>query len=112
MNTYTQILLGNRTTAGAQLRGAGGVHGHDLRTGALSQGQVVIGGHQLEREVFQGDQAAGVHQLAGRLVPDIAALVGDVLVQAGDWFGSRFRAWVGYRLYVRIIRYRPFCTSM
>ena len=131
MNTYTQRFLDNRTAVRACLRGAGGVHSHDLRTGTLSlvrqqllelrqprivcaQGQVVIGGHQLEREVFQGDQSAGVPQFTGHLVPEITALVGDVLVQTGDLFSSRSRMWVGYRryLYVRIIGYRPFCASM
>ena len=105
MYANAQVLLDNRPTAGAHLRGVGGVHGHDHGTGTLclvlkqllelsqprivcAQGQVVTGGHKLEREVFRSDQAVGIHLLTGYLVPEIAALVGDVLVQAGVLFGS------------------------
>ena len=105
MYTNTQVLLDNHTTARTHLRGVGGVHGHDWRTSIFSfvrqqllelaqtrvmcaEGQVVVGGHELEREVFQGDQPIGVCQLAGELVPEVAALVGDVLMQARDLFGG------------------------
>ena len=49
---------------------------------------MVIGGHKLKREVCQGDQAVGVHQLTGYLMPEIAASIGAVLAQACDLFGS------------------------
>ena len=36
MHTNAQVLLDNRPTSRAHLRGVGGVHGHHWRTGTLS----------------------------------------------------------------------------
>jgi len=105
MYANAQILLDDHTTPGARLRGVGRVHGHDLRTGAFSlvrkqllelcqprvmraEGEVVIGRHEGEREVFEGNQRVGVGQLARELVPEVAALIGDALMQPGNLRGG------------------------
>lgn len=91
MYTNTQILLDNCTAVRAGLRGIGRVHGYHPRTSILSfvrqqllelaqsrvmraQGQVMIGGHEFEGEVFECYQAIGIYQMAGELVPEVAAL--------------------------------------
>jgi len=105
MYANAQILLDDYTTPGARLRGVGRVHGHDLRTGAFSlvrkqllelcqpcvmraEGEVVIGRHEGEREVFEGNQRVGVGQLARELVPEVAAPIGDALMQSGNLRGG------------------------
>lgn len=49
-----------------------------------AEGEVVIGRHEGEREVFEGNQRVGVDQLACELVPEVAALIGDALMQSGN----------------------------
>ncbi len=105
MDTNAHILLDNRTTGRAHLRGVGGVDQHDLRTSLFrfvrqqvlelrqprvvgAKGQVVVGGHERERQVFERNQPVGVGKLAGELVPEVAALVGDALMQPGDLVGG------------------------
>ena len=105
MYANAQILLDDHTTPGARLRGVGRVHGHDLRTSFFrfvrkqllelcqprvmrAEGEVVIGRHKGEREVFEGNQRVGVGQLARELVPEVAALVGDALMQPGNLRGG------------------------
>ena len=98
MYANAQILLDDHTTPGARLRGVGRVHGHDLRTSFFrfvrkqllelcqprvmrAEGEVVIGRHKVEREVFQGDQPVGIYQLACDFMPKVSSLVGYALVQ-------------------------------
>ena len=105
MHTNAQVLLDHRPTGRAHLRGVGGVHGHHLRTGTLSlvrqqvlelrqprvlgaEGQVAVGGQKSEREVFQGNQPVGVDQMMRDLVPEVAAPIGDALVQTGNLVGG------------------------
>ena len=105
MYANAQILLDDHATRRARLRGVGRLHGHDLRTSFFrfvrkqvlefcqprvmrAEGEVVIGRHEGEREVFEGNQRVGVGQLARELVPEVAALIGDALMQPGDLRGG------------------------
>src|SRR5690606_23068519 len=105
MYANAQILLDDHATRRARLRGVGRLHGHDLRTSFFrfvrkqvlefcqprvmrAEGEVVIGRHEGEREVFEGNQRVGVGQLARELVPEVAALIGEALMQPGDLRGG------------------------
>ncbi len=103
MSTNTQSFFDHHTAARAHLRGVGGVHGYNSRTSFFrfvrqqvlelaqprvmgAQGQVMISRHKLEGQVFQGDQPVGVDQFTGHFMPEITALVGDILMPSSNLF--------------------------
>ena len=44
----------------------------------------MVGGHELERQVFKGDQPIGLDKLSRELMPEVTTSVGDTLVQPGN----------------------------
>jgi len=105
MNTNTQVFLDNHTTARAHLRGIGGVHGHDLRISffrfvrkqllelsktsiVCAKGQMMIGGHKLEIEIFKSDEGICINKITSSFVPEVKALISDMLMQFGNLVSS------------------------
>ncbi len=89
MRANARILLDNRATGRAHLRGVGGVDTTtcapassalrqqvlDLRQPRVvdAKGQAAVGGHERARQVFDRNQPVGVDKLAGELAPEVAA---------------------------------------
>lgn len=88
MHTNGQVFLDNRTAPTARLRGVPGIHKHDCATSIYrfvakqrlksTQSSVVsrkrqmqVAGHEGQVELFEGNQAVGVSQPVGELVPEI-----------------------------------------
>src|SRR5689334_22357161 len=101
MHTDTQGFFDNPTASTTGLRGVGGVHKRNVATSIYRfvaqqrleraessivsrQGQVSIASHKGQVEVFECNQAVGMHQPMSQLVPEIAALVGNMLMQLRD----------------------------
>ena len=98
MSTNAQIFARNLSASRAHLRRVGWGYGNDLRASVFdfalqhspehsqprvmcAQGKMVIVGHKAEVQVLDCDQCVGVYELACFLVPEVAALVVDMLVQ-------------------------------
>src|SRR5258708_24183320 len=101
MHANAQVFFDHLTTTAASLRSVRGVHKRDMTTSMYRfvaqqrlectqasivsrQRQVTIAQHKAEIEVFQNNQAVGVYQPEGEPVPEVAADVGDMLMQLGN----------------------------
>src|SRR5258706_13771157 len=101
MHTNAQVFFDKRTTATTGLRGVRGGYKRDVtpslycfvaqqrlecaESSVMSrQGQVRIAQHEIEVELFQSNQAVGMHQPVRQLVPEVFADISDVLMQFGN----------------------------
>lgn len=101
MNANAETFNDNRTATATDLARSGGLDGSDLSTSTFSlvlkhlperaqsrvvggQGQVVVASHKREGQILNRNIAIGVDDPARRLMPEVAAGVGDALMQNGD----------------------------
>src|SRR4051794_3576562 len=101
MYANTQVFLDKLTAPAASLRRVSGVDKRDVATSlyrfvaqqrlertessiVCRQGQVKVVRHKRQVELFEGNQPVGIHQPEGEFMPEVAALVGNVLMQLGD----------------------------
>src|SRR5260221_742247 len=101
MDTKAQTFFDNRTAATTGLRSVRSVHKRDVANSIYRfvaqqrlecaessvvsrQGQVRMGKHEIEVEIFESNQAVGIRQPVSELVPEVFANVGDVLMQSSS----------------------------
>jgi hypothetical protein len=101
MSTNIKTFSDNDTTPAAQLGSVGGVDSNEERTSFFNfvrqhlpeqaQSRIVSGkgegavvGHKGEVHIFNCDKAVLSGQLSGQFMPEITALVGDMILQFGD----------------------------
>ena len=101
MHTNAQTFSDNHTTARTCLARVVGIHGDDLRTSILDfvrkhlpeqpqrrvmcgQRETTVVGHEREVQIFNCNQAVGFGKRGRALVPEVAPLVGDMLLQLGN----------------------------
>jgi len=101
MDTNTQVFFDNATTTGARLTGIVRIncyyltasffrfvveHVQQLAPSSIQNalGQIVISGHAGDIQIFDGDEGISIDELMTKLVREIAALVGSVLVGFGN----------------------------
>src|SRR5260221_11404426 len=101
MHTKAQTFFDNRTAATTGLRSVRSVHKRDVANSIYRfvaqqrlecaessvgsrQGQVRIGQHKIEVEIFESNQAVGIRQPESELVPEVFANVGDVFMQSSN----------------------------
>ena len=101
MSTNLKTFSDSDTTPAAQLGSVGGVDSNEVCTSFLNfvrqhlpeqaQGRIVSGkgegavvGHKGEVHIFNRDKAILSGQRSGQFMPEITALVGDMILQFGD----------------------------
>lgn len=101
MHTNVQTFGDNNATSAARLACIARIHANNLTTGAFclvvehlakhtersivrGQGQFAVARHERKIQVFNCDQAVGLGKSGRRLVPEVAALVGNMLLQLGN----------------------------
>jgi hypothetical protein len=99
MNPHPQILRNALPASRTELAGIAGIDREDLNSGLDSlvveqfaehpqanvmdgAGEAIVLKHESERQIFENNNAVGLHQLMCDFVPPIPALVGDALMQA------------------------------
>ena len=101
MHTNVQTFGDNHATSATRLACIARIYANNLTTGAFclvvehlakhtersivrGQGQIAVARHEREIQVFNCDQTVGLDKSGRRLVPEVAALVGNMLLHLGN----------------------------